>query len=974
MNVSFPVVVDTEFRTRVTSHSINPFETRKRITTQVRGINDPTGLIMASPELKYPRHPVATSGFHPVDYLRLMGHDVCLERCEHFDYGYPTFEVVMYGHFLVAEVLTIVDGSFKKDFKDLLRAKPTSDVCFSMQRRLMAVQKIKTKTGGTITNDSVPMPWLLTIDGLKYQVKVCWMDSCAVHGTVSYSEFCEAAGIELESKNVWKNGEITRMDEMYRKRPEDYDAYALGDLEVYNALEANSENFRQVYMALGIEELFTPPALTIGSTVRKMFADVLKYKLGLEKDYKAFSKTYLKTVSASHLKIDGLSTKALLAKVEGGRCRNNRPTDVNIVSPLVDMDISGCYGEGQRNQVYPIGKPEILFWDAKSAFNKYWSLREFLEKHMAGTTPEGWKIDKGDLVSGCWSARVSTFEPLNNQQDYLASWFVNGKSDIDLLAKYVQLDMQSDSEKSDNEFNVDDGQLKVFNNEIKNGLITHDFIDWLMFIASPRQRKELLDGLHVTASIVYPASTRVENIYEFNTVNKEWTGQNVQNRLGKLDGECHAWFSYGMGPLLINTLLANRKLHKKKTPLNTLFKLNVNTLYGDMVSKFFDEANVVVGNNITARARAVAYYMEKGLYGFQTVTDGCTFELNNVLRSFGKTGGIGETVNLHRKDTRKRNIRLGSIIPDGSEVSLTWVELSHLDGDKVITKKYPRIAFGHSVYEPFVTEDGDDVVVPAMAWINRAAMQHLQDLFPDVDVLHGKASSLKPLKNPDGTAGYSTEPRKGQFEFEAKQFYDKGTFQGSANYLLTNPNKCDDNLKMRSYEAKKNHVGFVNNEDTDRYTNDNNPANDFMRGLAKDANNVERQIPFIKEGILKVSDYKLHSSKHDKNGIEPGDSFLKPGMLKEFSISQFTFKTLAQFKAWEKAVTLRKDKYGQSLEFFFLNEDGTVDVEKMAKTVDALIEEGCMDPFKALEKRKNIAIDPHPGNEDYKLIKGRFNQ
>ena len=142
---------------------------------------------MASPELKYPRHPVATSGFHPVDYLRLMGHDVTLERCEHFDYGFPTFEFVMYGHFLVAEVLTIVDGSFKKDFKDLLRAKPTSDECFSMQRRLMAVQKIKTKSGGTITRDSVPMPWLLTIDGLKYQVKVCWMDSCAVHGTVSYS-------------------------------------------------------------------------------------------------------------------------------------------------------------------------------------------------------------------------------------------------------------------------------------------------------------------------------------------------------------------------------------------------------------------------------------------------------------------------------------------------------------------------------------------------------------------------------------------------------------------------------------------------------------------------------------------------------------------------------------------------------------------------------------------------------------------
>jgi len=974
MDVSFPINIDTEFRTRTESHTVKTHETRKRITTQVRGINDPIGLIMASPSLDSPRHPVASSGFHPVDYLRLMGYDVSLERDEDIDGRYPTFEFVMYGHFLLAEALMIVDGSFKTDFEVLFRAKSTSDMYFAMQRRLAATQKIK-RGKISITKDSVPLPWVLSVNGFKYQVKVCWMDTCAVHGMASYSEFCQASGIKLDSKNVWKNGEITRMDEMYQERPEDYDAYSLGDLFVYDALEANSENFKLVYKALGIEELSTPPALTIGSTIRKIFADVLKDELGLDaKAYKKFSETYLKTVSASHLKMDGLSTRALLAKVEGGRCRNNRPTDVTVISPKVDMDISGCYGEGQRNQPYPIGKPMIRCWDAKSTVNKYWSLREFLEKHSAGTTPETWKDVKGELVPGCWNARVSTFKPLAIQQDYLASWFINGKADIDLLAKYVQQDMQSDSEKSDNEFNVDDGQLKIFNDEVKNGLVSHDFIDWLMFVASRSQRKELLDSLFVTASMVYPASQQVKTFEEFRTVNEEWTGLNVQeDLLGTTDGECHAWFAFGMDNLIINSLLANRKLHKKKTPLNTLFKLCVNTLYGDMVSKFFEEANVVVGNNITARARALAYYMEKGLYGFQTVTDGCAFELNNVVRSFGK-GNITETVNLHRLDKRKRNVKLGSIIPDGSEVSLTWLELSYLDGDKTVTKKYPRISFGDTVLEPFVTETGDDVIVPAMAWINKATMEHLQGLFPDVDVLHGVSSSLKTFKNEDGTAGYSLVERKGQFEFEAKQFYDKGTFQGSANYLLTNPNKKDDNLKMRSYEAKKDHDGFLNHEVTDRYTNGNNPAVDFMKGLANDETSVARQIPFVKEAILKVSDYKLYSGKHDKNGIEPGDGFLKPGMLKECSISQFTFKTLLQFKTWEKAVTLRKEKYGQSLECFFINENGSLNFKKMVTTLDVLIEIGCLDPFKELAKRKNIAIDPHPGIEDYTWLKARFNR
>ena len=974
MNVSFPVNVDTEFVSRVVSHTIQPYGARKHVSTQVRGINDPTGLILVPQDLENPRHPVATSGFDVVDYLGLIGHDVHLERCESIDSPYPTFEIVIYGHFLLAEVSMIFKGEFKEDIKKLLRAPDTQDAYIWMRRRLMATQKTRTPKR-VLTTDSIQMPWLLTVDGCKYIVKVCFMDSCAVHGEVTYAKFCQASDVELKSKGVWKDGEISRMDEMYHVRPEDYDAYALGDLHVYDALEANSKYFKLIYKALGIGHLFTPPGLTIGATVIKMFAAVLRNKLGLDdREYKEFSETYLEPVSASHLCLDGLSTKALLAKVEGGRCRNNRPTDVSVASALVDMDISGCYGEGQRNQLYPIGRPLVLAWDAKSAVNEYWSLRVFLEKHGAGTTNKTWKTKKGELVPGCWNARVSTFELLSVEGDFLASWFVDGKASVDLLGKYVQRDMLSDSEKTDNEFNVDDGMSKIFNKEVKNGLITHDFIDWLMFVASQKQRKELLDGLFVTASMVYPASKRVDSFEEFKKVNKAWKGRNIHVDLyGKTDGECHAWFGFNMADLIINPLLANRKLHKKKTPLDILFKLCINTLYGDMVSKFFNEANVVVGNNITARARSLAYYMEKGFNGFQTVTDGTAFELNNVLRSFGK-GSVVETANLHRMPKRKRNVKHGSIIEDGSEVSLTWVELSYLDGDKVATKTYPCIAFGDTVLEPYVTEDGGGVVVPAMAWIDKAAMEHLQRLFPDVAVLHGTSSSLKPHKNKNGTAGWDLVPRTGQFEFEAKQFYDKGAFHGSANYLLTNPNKEDDNLKMRSYEAKKTHDGFVNGEITDRYSDGNNPANDLLRGIARDGTVLERQQPFVKEAILKLSEYKQHSDKHDRNGIEPGDNYLKPGMLKEFSLSRFTFQTLAQCTAWEKAVARRKDKYGQSLESFFINEDGTLNDEKMNKTVDAMIAAGCMEPFKELAKRDNIPIEPHPGFEDYTWLKQRFNR
>ena len=70
-------------------------------------------------------------------------------------------------------------------------------------------------------------------------------------------------------------------------------------------------------------------------------------------------------------------------------------------------------------------------------------------------------------------------------------------------------------------------------------------------------------------------------------------------------------------------------------------------------------------------------------------------------------------------------------------------------------------------------------------------------------------------------------------------------------------------------------------------------------------------------------------------------------------LDHFTFRTVAQYVAWGKTTSLRNKKYDQHLEDFFINDDEeTVNVNKMMKTLDGLIEDGCMDPFKALSKQK----------------------
>ena len=133
---------------------------------------------------------------------------------------------------------------------------------------------------------------------------------------------------------------------------------------------------------------------------------------------------------------------------------------------------------------------------------------------------------------------------------------------------------------------------------------------------------------------------------------------------------------------------------------------------------------------------------------------------------------------------------------------------------------------------------------------------------------------------------------------------------------------------------------------------------------------VARQMTFVKDAILKVSDYKNRLATWEDLGLLPGDSFYKPGLLREFSLSQFTFQSLGQYNAWDKAIFRAKEDYGQSLEMYFLNDDGTLDYEEMLKTVDRMISDGVDKPFHVLSKsRHDWKTLGHPSKETYGRVK-----
>ena len=418
---------------------------------------------------------------------------------------------------------------------------------------------------------------------------------------------------------------------------------------------------------------------------------------------------------------------------------------------------------------------------------------------------------------------------------------------------------------------------------------------------------------------------------------------------------------------MINDLLIERKkaqkTYGKKSPLDVLFKLCVNTLYGDMVSKYFVTANTVTGNNITGRARLLCWCMEKGLHGWQSITDGCAFEPNGVLFP-GRDNVNGETINLHRKGSKlKQRMIKRSNLAGLKEIKGLSVEFKTWDENKQKPKDTSYVGL-ELTYQDGRTEKLLPVLKPnkdnsnyqdldynpAANWLDTVAMNHLSEVFPMISVLHSETTALKVKDD----LSVETLPRKGQFSFETKDLYIEGGFHGSANYVMRKPHETT--LKCRGYETKKKHRTLerdwhgIELIETDRYSDKNNPAKDLLGQIITNPTSIKRQKTGIKQGILKSGDYRNLADKYESIGLETGDTILKPVLMSEFSLSQFTFKTYDQYESWFKKIDKSKKKNKQSLEAFFLNTDESLNFELMTNIVDEMIDKNVTDPIKELDK------------------------
>lgn len=877
-----PINIDTEYY-HLPLELQNPIESapiQQTLTVQIKGIEEERGHIFTHLDsATIARHEIACFDTSIINFLARHNIEAKFQRTDARYLAERYLQLEFFGFFLVAELMRIQGGEILENIRKYIVQPGKNKI--EQGRRLIASNTMR----GSYEEQFIYLPnWIITLNGYKFGLRIAYYDLCALIGNTSYAGLCTIAEHELKYKDTLSSDQKEVMDVIYQSLPEIFDNYALGDLDAYDALIKIENKFEGIYKTLDIHEYWKPGEslrLTIGATVARILeAKLMKHIGTTDKKYllKFTEHGTSKTLKESY------GTKIYLSKVDGGRCRNNRPTDVSVRGKVCDIDISGCYGEGLRVQEYPLGRPITIGLPLNSANNKFMTLREFL------------KYEGDELIPGLWFARVS-LPPgirLKYKQDFLASWFP--PKDIS------KMPTDSDLESIDwwTEDNI--GRTKIFRRQIHLGVINHDFIQWLDNIATPQQRAELMDNLLIIAAMYYPKSTRVESFEDLALELNNHTGKNtckVRGRGKKKyiqtdEHECHAWMSLNLGDLIVTQLLGERKKHAKKTPLNELLKLIINTIYGDQVSPYFEIGNTCVGNNITARARAMAWYMEKGLHGFQTITDGCAFDLERV--PYPKHGRLTSqtVIDAYAKGTDEGNF---TYKPLGGEVL-----------PEHLTKE----------------------------WIEEKVLEKLRADFPNVDVLH------------QSTLTYDGKERLGQFGLELKEIEINGkktgkfiadgiATHGSANYVML-LRESFTTAKYRS-QSTKGHSVLAGNLVVE-LTNFK-PAQFFLENLFNEPKAVPRNPVFIWKSILKPNIYRRqYEAIWGNSQAFPGCTIERPRLIREFSPATFTYDDIEQCESWEREWNRLMSNLEQSYEVLYLNEDGTLNYVKMIRDIDRAIRDG----------------------------------
>ena len=698
-------------------------------------------------------HPKASQNV--IDHARKVGDKIFEHDCAILDYLQDKYDYVVKN--VVEDIdyknssntdLTIFFGF--KDVEFLFRNKE-----FYVKHILPKLSKIRRirieNKGKNHNSDTLRLPYIVSLPddnnkGKKrwYRVSIKITDICAMQGPESLKTYACNVGVVMADKGDYNSDDKKRMDLRYIEDHLKFKRYAMGDAALNEIQKATNDFYNKIAELIEID-----PQKKWGFSTGKIVARILN-------DW--FCKT-LNTDSDTLYRINGgagsegmrrlsitLKQECLLylQMVDGGRTVKERDIDV-MIGNLIDIDISGCYGNGLKNQFYAIGNPSITHDNIPF---EVW-LKKF----------------ENELIAGLWVARISWDNaPFN--QDLLISK-IKGKF---TSWNWIITGFDSEGfELDDDGKKVEDSSMCLTTKSVFQAALTHDLLQVLRVVCSSKEWGWILKNAVINSSAIYKKSD--EMLAPSEDMVKGLTLSDDANHI--LDGS-KKWVRIDFRSL-IEKLLKERKKHPKGSSMNVFLKLIINTMYGCIASEFFSVENacvssVVVGNNITARARCLVWCMSKGLHSAMSITDGGVFDINNVLQF--KKRSLNLLEGLHRDIitdcTRKyfcKKIPLMGEILDFKKPNFYKDFINKYCDLKLVENKI-NYNLTHKNFDEIRTDSQiiyDTEKRCVLDVIDKKAWKHLASIF-DIDIF-----------------------KYNQFEFETKDIYTKLVLHSKVDYYLKQP-------------------------------------------------------------------------------------------------------------------------------------------------------------------------------------------
>jgi hypothetical protein len=647
--------------------------------------------------------------------------------------------------------------------------------------KLSKIRRIRISNG---RKESMLLPYqvkLLNKDTGRYEwnnVSVEIIDISAMQGIGSLLDYARNVGIVMPDKEVYSKAEKGIMNVMIPKSPPIFIGYGIGDVETPDypsLLEEIYDRTNAFYNRIAVALRLKPRdcwGLSVGKVVASMLTEQMANNGKLEKNLtivqdKLALKDSQKLKEGKQAKKRPFSDMFYLANkragsqgfanagrsdmnktlatygsmVDGGRATANRLSIRTYHEGIiVDIDISGCYGNGLIAQLFAVGNPTIIAEEM--------NFGDFLEKFLHR------------LVPGLWCARI-TWEDAPFGCDLLIS---KQSKDFASFDNAQALDIDDDGLiiHTEEDARICDANMVMQTHSIHQAILNHDLLQILRKrrekrekvggFSSEKEWKWLLKNAKITMFAAYLKEDEVQE------ATPDMFEETLYSDSENNDRVCKKWVRVPMADW-IEPLIAMRKEHQKGTPMNTFLKLIINATYGVIASSFFSGegygiSDVVIGNNITARARALSWMMEKTLGCLNIATDGGVYNVNKVIRWLLRSLDAANNVSYEINYDSNRN-RTYELIP-------------------LLGKNIKRIDEIENIHT-----------------LDKIAWEYVKSNFPDSDIC-----------------------RFDQFSFESKTVFENITFHSKSDYILRGvvkyddktgliKGKVDDVMKMRGLRSDK---------------------------------------------------------------------------------------------------------------------------------------------------------------------------